>query len=328
MTTHPLSKDDHYDFSLLPKGFLYNFYNSGFRKKYTITAVGMYGALLGLMLESESWRHINSFFDILPLTIFFMIVILVVIHVALPWISQDTYEKQKKANKFVKAYGLKRLSSEQITGTIPPSLSVEGMHEIRAYGYELKIGDQTLRVFDYAYAIGRGKSRRDFYFAIAALPLERDYPHIYLDGKANGRNRGYNHAQRVDLEGNFSKYFELYVPNKAEVGALTILSPDTMQTLIELAQPYDVEIQNNAACVITRGFAYTRNNLPALLVASEALLKEFNMLGKSWKPVYTVARRPFRLQRNSANWLLLLALITAVVVSLLTVLILFFLKDK
>lgn len=87
----------------------------------------------------------------------------------------------------------------------------------------------------------------------AAFQLERQLPNIVLDAKRNNRrilgissgsNLPYDFepAQSLKLEGNFSDYFNLYVPAGYENDALYIFTPDLMAQMIDLGAECDAEI--------------------------------------------------------------------------------------
>ena len=136
-------------------------------------------------------------------------------------------------------------------------------------------------------------------YAIGIMQFNKEYPHIFLDSRSNGTAGRYQSGQKVELEGNFNKYFDLFMPEGSSAGSLTVLSPDVMQTLIDQAQAFDVEIENNNVSLITVGYAYTQENLSSLMKAGNAIVKEFSEINRSWQPVYNLQGKPFELRRNN-----------------------------
>lgn len=81
-----------------------------------------------------------------------------------------------------------------------------------------------------------------------AVRLDRNLPHMVLDAKSNNFGRSTNlpasfgKRQHLSLEGDFDKYFTLYVTPGYERDALYVFTPDLMARLIDNASTFDVEI--------------------------------------------------------------------------------------
>jgi hypothetical protein len=52
----------------------------------------------------------------------------------------------------------------------------------------------------------------------------------------------FDKSQKIELEGDFHKYFDLYAPDTYGVSALTLLAPDVMEVLLEYAARCDIEV--------------------------------------------------------------------------------------
>jgi hypothetical protein len=108
-------------------------------------------------------------------------------------------------------------------------------------------------IANYSYATGSGKDRSVFNFGYIMIKLDRNLPNIVLDSTKNndkslfgiaGSNLpvSFRNNQRLSLEGDFDKYFTLYVPSGCAEDALYIFSPDLMSVLIDELTGYDAEI--------------------------------------------------------------------------------------
>lgn len=91
------------------------------------------------------------------------------------------------------------------------------------------------------------------------VPLERPMPHMYLmaQGRIAPRPYGFPFSgqQTLDLEGDFTRHFRLYVPKGYERDALYVFTPDLMATLIDEVGGSDVEIIDDHMFVYAaRGF--------------------------------------------------------------------------
>ncbi len=107
-------------------------------------------------------------------------------------------------------------------------------------------------LFDYKYATGSGKSRRIYNATVMELSLPRTLPHMVIDSLVEKDSIGtstlpivFDKSQRIELEGDFHKFFSLYAPDTYGVSALTIIAPDAMDALMRHAALCDIEIIDN-----------------------------------------------------------------------------------
>lgn len=101
-------------------------------------------------------------------------------------------------------------------------------------------------VYEYRYEVGIGKHRRFFDAMIMEITLPRVLPHLLIDSELEDVVPiVFDKSQKIELEGDFHKYFDLYAPDSYGVSALTILAPDVMQVLMEHTALCDVEIVQN-----------------------------------------------------------------------------------
>lgn len=200
--------------------------------------------------------------------------------------------------KFASLNQLTTVDELELRKLLPESIIKSGADDELLTGYRLNLSSGPVAVIDYSYSIGDGKNSTDYIYSLAAMVFDKQYPHIFLDSRSNGTNGKYQSSQRVNLEGNFNKYFDLYMPEGSGAGSLTLLSPDVMQVLIDQVQPFDIEINGTNVCLITRGYGYTQEKISAFTAASNAITKEFMELNSSWQPVYNLQGKPFKLRKN------------------------------
>ncbi|GHD49476.1 hypothetical protein D9V29_10635 [Mycetocola manganoxydans] len=90
-----------------------------------------------------------------------------------------------------------------------------------------------------------------------AIELGTTLPHIVLDAVKNNSAIGSNlptsftTQQRLSLEGDFDRYFELYCPEGYERDALYLFSPDIMARFVDHAALFDVEIVDDMLFLYT-----------------------------------------------------------------------------
>jgi hypothetical protein len=108
--------------------------------------------------------------------------------------------------------------------------------------------------FTYRVLTG-GKNKYWSYMTVFETPVRATLPDIVLqpneltlDAAANialSRTSFLGKYEKVPLEGNFDKYFTLYVAKGAHIEALEIFAPDTMADMIDHFQSYGLEFSND-----------------------------------------------------------------------------------
>lgn len=110
--------------------------------------------------------------------------------------------------------------------------------------YEYEIGDMLMN----------DANASDFSGLVLTLP--KRLPHIYIDGHSDERMRGprytYPSANKLSLEGDFDRSFQVYALPRYHSLCLSILTPDAMAVLVDLLPQYDVEIVGNQLSIISR----------------------------------------------------------------------------
>lgn len=166
---------------------------------------------------------------------------------------------------------------------VPPSLVNTG-------GRSRKLGDivhadidgHMCSVYMFQFTTGSGRSRQVHFYTIARVVLERQFPHIILDSKSSWalRDRG-SATANVKLEGDFNKYFSLYFDKGEHIDALSIVTPDVMQTLIKSNQSQDIEIVDNNIFFMSARDRRNDKVLPGLFVSVDALADEIGHKAKT-----------------------------------------------
>jgi hypothetical protein len=146
------------------------------------------------------------------------------------------------------------------------------------------------------------------------LPIEM--PHIYLDSlRSGGRDVAavFDASQRISLEGDFDTYFNVFVPRQYEAVALSILTPDVMETLQKYASDYDVEIYGDHLRVISNHKVLKSADAQAsMLEVADKIIKEIEDRQASWTELNTMQSidqdllvypsRGFRLFNRYMTW--------------------------
>lgn len=118
------------------------------------------------------------------------------------------------------------------------------------YGFEIA---------NYQYLTGHGRTQRTHNYHYIMLKLPRRLPHMVLDARKNnflGISNlpiSFKNAQKLQLEGDFNKYFTLYCPKQYERDALYVFTPDIMAMMIDMGAKYDVEIIDDKLFLYGKG---------------------------------------------------------------------------
>jgi len=112
-----------------------------------------------------------------------------------------------------------------------------------------KLYDAT---FDFYRKTKHGSYKsRQAYYTIFEIKLATFVPHLIFDslvGKRSQFKKIYLQAQRVSLEGNFDDYFEVYAPQSYHLDALSFITPEVMEAMIEVGE-FDIEFQGDSLLV-------------------------------------------------------------------------------
>jgi len=122
-----------------------------------------------------------------------------------------------------------------------------------------------VEVANYTYETGSGKDTTTHFWGYLALRLDTPLPNIVLDATSNNGLFGasnlpvmFKKDQRLSLEGDFDRHFELYCPRGYEQDALYLFTPDIMARFIDNAAQVDVEIVDDWL------FLYAKRNFSTL----------------------------------------------------------------
>ncbi|MFF2496544.1 hypothetical protein [Agromyces sp. NPDC058064] len=119
---------------------------------------------------------------------------------------------------------------------------------------------RPVEIANYQYVKKTTKTHETFQWSYLAFTLDRELPHIVLDGVGNdSRLLGSNlpvalaTAQRLSLEGDFDRHFTLYCPEGYETDALYLFTPDLMERFVDAGGDLDVEIVDDRLYVYAGG---------------------------------------------------------------------------
>lgn len=92
-----------------------------------------------------------------------------------------------------------------------------------------------------------------YHATVLSLELPAVCPHLVLDARwdrFHARANLLTDCEKIELEGDFPDYFTVFMQKGSSAEALSILSPDVMQRLIELDSTYSLELVGNRAIFV------------------------------------------------------------------------------
>lgn len=178
----------------------------------------------------------------------------------------------------------------------------------------LPASKQEFFVTDQTEVRGSGKSETTYNRTITSVKVPDTRIQMVINSQINNDNLSggdlnvYKSGQRYEAEGNFSKYFDIYMPNGTQVEGLSILAPNTLQFIMQNMADFDIEI------VDTQMYLYTYRLLEVAevdqLIKNAARLVELMRLSSAdavpdsaaAAPIARVAQTATQSQRLIKNW--------------------------
>jgi len=106
-----------------------------------------------------------------------------------------------------------------------------------------------MRIFNYNFTVGYGRSSRKYYFTVLELSFEKIYfPHILLRSKEMGLYQLPVKELKISLEEEFKEDFELFIQRGYEIEAMQIFTPKILRTIKERAAKFSIEFYGKTVC--------------------------------------------------------------------------------
>lgn len=191
------------------------------------------------------------FFNLMTLLVPFVMVGLVIWAIVYTLVS--TAKKEKERQAWLQAYATEhhytfypgatamRVGGSYANGVI--SNPITG---------KLQLSGNTFWLYDQEETRGSGKNRQLFYRSVLLVETPDLLSQFIINSKLNndqqtgGNLEAYKSSQKLQLEGNFSQYFDVLTPANDQTDLLTLLAPDVMQYIFDNFAAYDIELKDNA----------------------------------------------------------------------------------
>lgn len=160
-----------------------------------------------------------------------------------------------------------------------------------------------------AYGGSSGNTKPTFsYRGVIVIQLHKLFPQIVLDSNKNDKyllktnSAAIDKSQKINLEANFSQYYDFYAPKGINANSLTVLAPNFMQMLINSSATFDVEFFGDKMYIITQDALFTAGIMEDVINALEEQLKYMQRLETSWDYQPLVAPFDVLIQSKIANF--------------------------
>ncbi len=196
-------------------------------------------------------------------------------------IAQQKIQAFAKANNFQFFEEATQSSVEQ-KGSLFDVLVTYGMPTNIIEG---KLGEYDMQLMDYEYFI----NKREYKLRIMRLGLKQKMPHMVIDclvedGDSGGVGPGdhlystlpinFDTSQKIELEGDFYKFFSLYAPDKQAVNLLSIIGPDTMEVLMKMKSLCDIEIIDKYIYFYWPDETVSKKNYRSIFETAQSVMSE------------------------------------------------------
>jgi hypothetical protein len=129
------------------------------------------------------------------------------------------------------------------------------------------IHHSNFQLFNFEFTIGSGKHKRTYASTVFELDFDEPMPHMMLIAKKGERamfSLDTTGLQEIMLEGDFHKYFWLYMTKGSQIPVLSIFAPDFMHDMIIRHKKYDIEFINDKIYIFDTRVVTTAHELSAL----------------------------------------------------------------
>lgn len=160
-----------------------------------------------------------------------------------------------------------------------------------------------------SYQEGSSKQQKEQYYrqqtcGVVRVRLPKQFPQIVLDSYKNDTWQGsvwvsYRNDQLLQLESDFSDYFDLYSPRGLQLNTLVLLAPNMMQLLKNSSACFDVEFYGDELILFTRDLLYDPAVMAILDEALQMQLTYLERLLPSWN--YQPVNLPFDTLRQGGT---------------------------
>lgn len=225
------------------------------------------------------------------------------------------------------------------------STSINGNGTIFSHGHSRRLRNifsgelenMAFRYYDYRYVTGHGKYSHTFELSVMEFTIPHQLPHFVIDSLVEPQNYGssvlpiqFSQNQRINLEGEFSRYFSLYAPDRQAVSALTLLAPDAMAVLMQHGAACDIEIVGDKVYLYWADTAADPNSMQEKFTTAQEVIRVMsrNLRAAALDSTFTAAPQlsssPLAQITNSGNRLSWIGMVAFIIILTIQTLVIFY----
>jgi len=138
--------------------------------------------------------------------------------------------------------------------------------------------NHPLRLYNFTYYIQSGKNREKVEFTVFELEHTGNTLDVLVVSRAHATaafSGLFLGKKKLDIsDGDFDKYFTLYVPEGFETETLEILTPDIMQELVAQSAQFSFEFSGNKVFIFNKQMVTNKTQLETMYSFSDTLINQ------------------------------------------------------
>lgn len=138
---------------------------------------------------------------------------------------------------------------------------------------------------------GHGRNQQKLYRTVVRVTTPDIATHMVVRSKVNvNTNSGGDllaydsKGQKINFEGNFSEFFDVYAAPSSEADVYTMMAPDAMEYIISNFADYDIEIDGSDVYVYLYSFSSDLGMMVKMLPVIDELLRRFKLRAGDTRP--------------------------------------------
>ncbi len=123
---------------------------------------------------------------------------------------------------------------------------------------------KSFKFFNFRFRKREGRNANLYERGVIVIKMPKELPNIIINSKKNNfvGNADIAGSQKLELEGDFNKYFDVYAPKDYERDLLYFMTPELMSLLVDSAADFDIELVDSELYFYSKsGFRFTEEGV-------------------------------------------------------------------
>jgi hypothetical protein len=180
------------------------------------------------------------------------------------WVLVNGPRRKAALNQYALAKGWKSLETddEVLSNYVPDVLAGKGDGHYYSSAYSFTINGIPAVLFGYQYysknrgpsngSMDVGSNMQTYSCAILSVKPKKAVPTLYIERHSmlNKLQEIFTGREKLKLAGDFSKHFDVYIPNGTQAEAAGILTPDMMTLIADAGTGYTIDFAGDVITFI------------------------------------------------------------------------------